>query len=311
MPSISLVIVTRDRRDEILALLADLAGCVGHRGAGDGPEAGRAGGADDITVVDNGSSDGTPAAIRERWPSVRVIENGANLGAPAARGAGVAATFGDILVFLDDDTRVEDPDLLERVRAAFAAHPQAGVIAFRLLDPATRLPRTFEIPSRDKARTAEPFETTWFVAAGCAVRRAVYDGVGGMDASLVYGFEELDLAYRVVGRGFRIYYRPEIVVLHSLSRTARPSWRRLFYFYRNKLRISPRYLPWRMVLAQTCAWSGYFLIEAARTLRPDVFVAAFCAGLAGLPDSLRRRRTDRLGPEALARLRALGGRLYH
>jgi len=297
MPSISVIIVTRNRRDEVLALLGDVAG----RGARGG---------DDITVVDNGSSDGTAAAIRERFGSVRVIENDANRGAPAARLAGVAASAGEILVFLDDDTRVEDPDFFERVRQAFAAHPQAGAIAFRLLDPATRRPRSFEIPGRDKDRAGEPFETSYFIAAGCALRRAVHDSVGGMDSSLIYGFEELDLSYRIIARGFRIYYRPEVVVLHAMSQTARPSWRRLFYFYRNKLWISPRYLPWSMVIAQTCAWSAYFLVDALRIVRPDVFLAALGAGLAGLPESLRRRRTDRLGPEALARLRALDGRLY-
>jgi GT2 family glycosyltransferase len=296
MPAISAVIVTRNRREEVLALVGDLAG--------------QARGGDDLTVVDNGSSDGTPAAVRKHFPGVRLIENGRNLGAPAARAVGAAASKGDILVFLDDDARVEDAAFFDRVRGAFAAQPEAGVIAFLLLDPATRRPRSFEIPSRSKERWREPFETSWFVSAGCAVRRDVHDAVGGMDASLVYGFEELDFAYRVVGRGGRIFFRPEVVVLHGLSRTERPSWRRLFYFYRNKLWISPRYLPWRMVAAQTCVWSAFFLVEAARTVRPDVFVAALCAGLAGLPDSLRRRRTDRLSRAALARLRELGGRLY-
>jgi GT2 family glycosyltransferase len=297
MPAISVVIVTRNRREEVLALLEDLSG--------------RAGAADDITVVDNGSADGTPAAIRDRFPAVRVIANERNRGAPAARGAGAAAARGDILVFLDDDTRVEDAGFFERVRRAFTEEPEAGIIAFRLLDPATRRSRSFEIPCRRKERAGERFETTYFIAAGCAMRREVHDAVGGMDPSLVYGFEELDFSYRAVGRGVRIYYRPEIAVLHGLSRAARPSWRRLFYFYRNKIRISPRYLPWRMVVAQTCAWSAYFLVEALRTGRPDVFVAALFAGLAGLPDSLRRRRKERLTNTALARLRALDGRLYY
>jgi len=297
MPAISVIIVTMNRREEVLALIGDLAG--------------QAGEGDDITVVDNGSSDGTPAAVRGRFPAVRMIENGRNRGAPAGRNAGAAAAKGDILVFLDDDTRVEDAEFFGRVRGAFAAQPEAGAIAFRLLDPATRRSRSFEIPGRRKDRAGEPFETTYFIAAGCAVRRTVLDAVGGMDPSLIYGFEELDFSYRAIGRGFRIYYRPEVVVLHGLSRAARPSWRRLFYFYRNKLRISPRYLPWRMVATQTCAWSAYFLAEAVRTARPDVFLAALCAGLAGWPDSLRRRRSERLKEAALVRLRDLQGRRFY
>jgi GT2 family glycosyltransferase len=297
MPSISVVIVSMNRRQEVLALIGDLAG----RGAA----------GDDVTVVDNGSSDGTAEAIRSAFPAVRLIENGRNRGAPAGRAAGAAASKGDLLVFLDDDTRVEDRAFFDTVRRAFAAQPEAGAIAFRLLDPATRRSRSFEVPGRRKERAGEPFETTYFIAAGCAVRRSVHDAVGGMDPSLVYGFEELDFCYRAIGRGFRIFYRPEIVVLHGLSRKARPSWRRLYYFYRNKIWIGPRYLPWRMVVTQACAWSGYFLVEAVRTGRPDIFVGALCAGLAGLPESLRRRRKGRLTRAALDRLRTLEGRLYY
>ncbi len=298
MPTLSVVIATRNRREEIAALLSDLERLSFAPG-------------DEIVVVDNGSRDGTPEQVRNEHPGVRLILRSENRGAPAARNAGAAASRGDLLIFLDDDTRVEDREFPEKVRRAFLEEKEAGVVAFGILDPGTRRPRRFEIPRRRKDLAAEPCETSTFISAGCAVRRSVFESVGGMDESLTYGFEELDFSYRAVSRGVRIFYRPGITILHRLSASGRPGWRRIYYFYRNKIWISARYLPWRMFVSQVAVWSGYFLKEALAIGRIDVFLAALAAGIGGVPRRIRLRRHDRLPREALRRLRGIEGRLYY
>ena len=123
--------------------------------------------------------------------------------------------------------------------------------------------------------------------------------------------EQLDLPYRVIARGFRIFYRPNLWILHSLSPVARYRGRRIYYLFRNKIRISARYLPWRMFAVQLGVWSGYFLKEALRIGRLDAFVAGLASGLAGVPGQLQNRRRDRLSAVAISRLRRLEGRLYY
>ena len=54
------------------------------------------------------------------------------------------------MVFLDDDTRVEDSEFLARVHRLFESEPDTAVVAFRILDPATGRSRSFEIPGRNK-----------------------------------------------------------------------------------------------------------------------------------------------------------------
>jgi GT2 family glycosyltransferase len=297
MPTLSVVIVTRDRKEELADLLSDLARL--HREEGD-----------EIVVVDNGTHDGL-ADLQPRFPQTRVIAFPSNRGAPAARNAAQVAAKGDVLVFLDDDVRVEDPFFLDKVRRIFAEEPYAAAVAFRILDPATGRARSFEIPRRRKDQENEPCETSYFIAAGCAIRSSAYATAGGMDESLVYGFEELDFSYRAVARGLRIFYRPQVCVVHRMSPAARHSWRRLYFFFRNKIWISARYLPWIMFVSQLTIWSGYFLREAVSIGRPDVYVKALADGLAGIPPRMKRRRADRLKPEALHRLRHLEGRLYY
>jgi GT2 family glycosyltransferase len=298
MPTLSVVIVTRNRKDEVASLLADLVATPREAG-------------DEIVVVDNASTDGTAAQLRKKFPAVKLLAFDTNRGAPAARNAAEASTCGEVLVFLDDDVRVEDPHFFARIRLAFAEQPELSVAAFRIVDPATGRSRPFEVPRRRKDLAMEACETSYFVSAGCAIRRSAYRLAGGMDESLIYGFEELDFSYRAVARGFRIFYRPEICVRHRMSEAGRPAWRRLYYFYRNKIWISARYLPWPMFVSQLVIWSGYFLKETVRIGRPDVYVRALVAGLAGLPERIKARRSDRIPPEVLERLKQIEGRLYY
>jgi GT2 family glycosyltransferase len=296
IPTISVVVVTRDRFAEVKILLGVLVRLAVE--------------SEEIILVDNGSRDGTVDRIRREFPSVRIVGHRDNRGAPAGRNAGAAVARGEILVFLDDDAMVEEEDFFDRIRGVFQREQDAGVVAFRILDPRTRRSRSFEIPCRRKDRAEEPFETSYFIAAGCAIRKEVYERVDGMDETLIYGFEELDFGYRAVSRGVRIFYRPEIRILHGLSAAGRPSWRRTYYFFRNKIWVCARYLPWRMVLVQMTTWSGVFLLESIRIGRPDVFFKALGSGLRGVVTRRHLRRQDRLDRATLRRLKRIEGRLY-
>ena len=124
MSTLSVVIVTHDRREELRQLLSDLTAMA--RAAGD-----------EIVVVDDGSADGTVEMVREEFPGVSLLVHPVNRGANAARNAAAQRARGETLVFLDDDTRVEDPRFLERVRKLFETEEAVAVVAFRILDPAT------------------------------------------------------------------------------------------------------------------------------------------------------------------------------
>ena len=87
----------------------------------------------EILVVDNASSDGTPAAIRARFPAVRLIELPDNLGLSVARNVGLQELHSTLALSLDHDIYV-DPECIDLlVRAHLATNATVICPRIRLL----------------------------------------------------------------------------------------------------------------------------------------------------------------------------------
>ena len=178
-----------------------------------------------VVVADNGSRDGTPAAIRARFPQVEVLELGANRGA-GARTAAVARLATPYVAFSDDDSWWE-PGALARAAALLDAHPRLGLLAGRILvgpqerlDPACALMERSPLPA-PPGGPGHP--VLGFVACGAVVRRAAYLAVGGFDARYGIGGEERPLALDLAAAGWQLQYVPELVAHHHpAAQGARP-----------------------------------------------------------------------------------------
>ena len=77
----------------------------------------------DVTVVDNGSTDGSVEYLRERWPEVRVVELSDNSGFPTAINQGVHASRGRYVALLNNDVELA-PNWLELLVAGAGARPR-------------------------------------------------------------------------------------------------------------------------------------------------------------------------------------------
>jgi GT2 family glycosyltransferase len=120
-PDVSVIIVNWNAREALLGCLQSLA---------DHPPADRF----EVIVVDNGSADGSVAAIRSRHPDVRVIVNGRNRGLPAANNQGMAAARGAALLICNPDV-IFPAGAAEALVQLLDRHPKAGIVVPRLRYP--------------------------------------------------------------------------------------------------------------------------------------------------------------------------------
>jgi len=140
--------------------------------------------ADEIIVVDDGSSDDPASALRHFGEKVRLVRR-PNGGLSAARNTGVAAATGDHFLFLDADDRLF-PDALEKLSAQAVATGAGVIYGFavqRREDPTeTRLnSRPYAVGEPPKPAEAA-FYWTPIATAGCAlISRDLNDAVGGFD----------------------------------------------------------------------------------------------------------------------------------
>lgn len=186
--------------------------------------------AHEVILVDNGSTDGSQAYVREAYPEVRLIELGENRGFTGACNAGYEASRGEIVCLLNNDTEA-DPDWLATVVDTFERHPRAGIVAskMRLFDrrdhfhAAGDYYRVDGIPGNRGVWQADQGqydrEEPVFSACGgaAAYRRAMIEEIGFLDDDFFFSCEDIDLAWRAHLAGWDVVYAPAAVVYHKLK----------------------------------------------------------------------------------------------
>jgi GT2 family glycosyltransferase len=222
-PAFGCVVLTAGRRPEELRAAAD--SLLGQQGV-----------EVDVVVVGNGC---TPAGVPA---AARIVALERDEGIPAGRNAGVEHVRGELLFFLDDDASVAEPDALARVAAQFEGDPQLGLVQLGVAA------RDGGARSRDwvpRLRVGDPrrsSEITVVWEGAVAMRRSVFEQVGGWPAEFRFVHEGVDLGWRVMDAGHRMRYAGDIVVLHP-SPTGTAHAYSYYFGARNRVWLARRYLP--------------------------------------------------------------------
>ncbi len=208
-------------------------------------------------------------------PGVSVLRLAENVGVAGGRNAGAAAASGDVILFLDDDGWYSEPDVGRHVAERFAAEPGLGVLSFRVMDPDTGAGARWHVP---RLRAGDPERSsvvTTFAGGACAVRRSAFVAAGGLPEAFFYAHEETDLAWRLMGLGYRLEYDAAVVMCHHVLPNARhPGFYRLDG--RNRVLLARRNLPWLLACAYLFDW---FAVTVLRE-RSGQAVRAWARGFA-------------------------------
>jgi glycosyltransferase involved in cell wall biosynthesis len=301
MNSLSVVIPTKDRADALARTL-------------DALEAQQVGEASvEVVVVDNGSNDETLARVRARAGGaalpVRLLEKPAG-GPAAARNAGVAASRGEVLLFLGDDTEPADEHLLRAHLDFHAARPEP---AYGVLGRITWAPRVPVTPFMRWLENGGPQfhycdieagpvdAASYFYSSHASLKRTFFEQVGGFDERFpTAAVEDTELGVRLADAGLEFDYHPELLVLHDHPTTPAQSVRRSVAVGRsaalyNQLRPDrphpgiqePRGLAWSVVRVFAPALRTLATLPLPKGLRERIWLAMTRAGYA---------RGYRLGP---------------
>ena len=225
----------------------------------------------DLVVVGNGA-DVPP--VPEGVTTLRLPEN---VGVAAGRNAGVDACTGDVVLFLDDDGWYPDPGLGEYIAGRFAADPVLAVISFRVVDPAGGPGARWHVPRLRAGDPERSSQVTTFAGGACAIRRAAYLEAGGLPAQFFYAHEETDLAWRLMGLGYRLEYDATARMCHHAMPNARHA-----EFYRldgrNRVLLARRNLPWPLAGAYLLDWLAMTLIRVRSASAVRAWLSGFAEG---------------------------------
>lgn len=265
----------------------------------------------DITVVDNGSKDGSMGLIVEQYPEVRTISLDRNYGFAFAVNRGIEATGSKFVSLLNNDIEL-DPNWLKELSRALADHPEVGACGPKLLRYrererinvlGIRLNSNGEVEiigagETDRGQYEEERYVFGVNAGASLYRRSMFDEIGLFDEGFFASFEDVDLSFRAQLAGYKALYVPAAIGYHMVGATIKR--KRYFPTYlnnRNKMLFLWKNLPdeilkkyfWKIFWNKLGLFSRRVLFNFYK-LRTVYFLKGTFAALFRLPFILKDRR---------------------
>ena len=268
--AIRVVVVNWNRRDLLRECLGSLARQT-HRSY-------------EVVVVDNGSTDGSPALVQSlagTYPvRLTLIANSSNRGFCAANNQGFADATADFIALLNNDAEAE-PGWLEALERAIRTDDSAGMAASKILvweDP-RRIDKCGHLiypDGQNRGRGAGQLdqgqfdrmdETLWPDGCAAMYRRAMLEEIGGFDEDFFAYADDAELGLRARIAGWECWFAPSAVVRHHRGATlGLGSARRLTLIERNRVLLVVKLFPWNLLWLN----GAYLLARAGAGLRAAV-----------------------------------------
>ncbi len=210
----------------------------------------------EIIIADNASTDGSKEWIKSTYPEIKITTFDQNYGYCGGNNRAVPFAEKEILLFLNNDVRV-DKNWLHDLNRVFEQDDQVAAVQPKM--KADKQPEYFEYAGaaggymdkfgytfcrgrifdeveRDEGQYDNSVELFWASGAALAIRKDLFIESGGFDEDFEFHMEEIDLCWRLQNQGYKIGYAPESVIYH-LGGGSLPmgSPRKVYYNFRNSL----------------------------------------------------------------------------
>lgn len=257
----------------------------------------------EIYVIDNASTDDSLLVLETRFPSVKIIRTGKNIGFAAAYNLAIKQIHADYFLVVNSDIETT-PGFIEPIIELMETRKEIGICQPKLLSldekhmfeyagaaggwidklgyPFTR-GRVLLTIEEDKGQYDSTEEVFWASGACMAVKREVFQKIGGFYDYYYMHQEDIDLCWRAYNSGYKIYTCPVSVVYHIGGGSL--SWQnhlKTFLTYRNNYILLTRNLPFSTFLPVIAArlvldllGCLYFLLQGKCGISKAMFKAEF------------------------------------
>lgn len=264
----------------------------------------------DITVVDNGSQDGSLVLLKKQYPEVKIIPLDKNYGFAFAVNRGIEATEGEFISLLNNDIEL-DPKWLEELHRALIEHPEVGACGPKLMRYwererinilGIRLNSNGEAEiigagEVDRGQYGERRYVFGVNAGASLYRRRMLEEIGLFDEAFFASFEDVDLSFRAQLAGYKALYVPAAIGYHMVGETIKR--KRYFPTYlnnRNKILFLWKNMPeeilkkyfWRIFWSKLGLFFKRILFNFYK-LRTYYFLKGTFAAFIRLPYILKER----------------------
>jgi glycosyltransferase involved in cell wall biosynthesis len=207
--SVSVVIVTRNRCDDLrIALKSVLAQTI----------------AAEVIVLDDASTDKTTEMVRDCFPSVRLERSEHPRGCVVLRNVAAKIARGDVIFSIDDDAEFSSPRVIEQTIMEFS-DPRVAAIAIPYIEPRKGNHVFQKAPDANTIWITDSFRGT-----SHALRRKIFNQVGGYRDQLIHQGEEADLSIRLLRFGWVVRLGGGDEIIHY--ETPIRDWHRVNFFGR-------------------------------------------------------------------------------
>ncbi|HEU4414450.1 MAG TPA: glycosyltransferase family 2 protein [Candidatus Angelobacter sp.] len=193
----------------------------------------------EVFVVDNNSSDGSADMVAAEFPEAHLIRSSVNLGFAAANNRAFPRCTGKYVLLLNSDAFLHSGALLRAIDH-MEQQPSVGLGGAKLVgrdgswQPSARMfpsvlneflsltglsarfakSRVFGRQDRTWADQLTPCAVDWVPGAFAIIRRDVLEQIGYFDEAFFLYYEEVDLCRRIKQAGYKVWYWPDIEVVH-------------------------------------------------------------------------------------------------